>query len=219
MSRDPLTPHRFSCLSALSHPKAWPHGPLPSVLATLLLACLGWLMILPTAMAKTVPDEVGVWIDDSGNGAVEIALCGTRLCGRIVWLKNPKNAKGQPLHDIYNPNPKKRGTPICGLRVVWDLQRQADRSWDVGQVYDPKTGSTYNVEVRLMGRDQLQVTGYLGMKMFGKSFLWRRAPPELSLCTAIVPPRPELCVTRKSYCKSLQTKSPLVRPTARKEVP
>ena len=39
------------------------------------------------------PSPLGVWIDHTGRGAVEITDCGGKLCGRIVWVKDPAIAK------------------------------------------------------------------------------------------------------------------------------
>ncbi len=125
---------------------------------------------------------VGVWMDHTGRGAVEIAPCGTtsELCGRIIWMKQPMDAKGQPLRDALNDDRAKRTRPICGLQVLGGLKRQADGSWDDGWIYDPEQGESFDVELRLRGDDQLQVKGYKGLKFLGETFQWKRAgqPPQ-----------------------------------------
>lgn len=130
------------------------------------------------------PVEAGLWYDDSGKGAVELVPCGSKLCGRIAWLKDKVNAEGQPLVDRYNPNPARRTTPICGLQVIGDVQKLPEGTWDQGWIYDPKTGSSYNVTLTLQGPDQLKVTGYKGIKLLSKSFIWTRAPADLPRCDA-----------------------------------
>jgi len=88
------------------------------------------------------PLEMGVWINHTGKGAVEIRPCGAtgasanRLCGFIVWLKEPNKKNGEPLTDGYNPEPSKRRRTICGLPVLGSLQRVSG-GWDNGWVYDP----------------------------------------------------------------------------------
>jgi len=44
-----------------------------------------------TAVAASNP--IGVWIDHTGRGAVEITDCGGKLCGRLVWFKDAKDSK------------------------------------------------------------------------------------------------------------------------------
>lgn len=130
------------------------------------------------------PGPTGIWYDDTGQGAVEILACGDRLCGRIVWLKENLSQDGQPLTDALNPDPRRRERPICGLQVIGDLQLQADGAWDQGWIYDPKEGKSYDVEIRLLAPDQLQVKGYLGVKFLSESFIWQRAPAEIQRCAA-----------------------------------
>jgi uncharacterized protein (DUF2147 family) len=128
--------------------------------------------------------EAGVWMNDLGDGAVEIYICqdkASRLCGRIVWLKEPLNAQGVPKHDRYNPKAEMQDRPICGLPVLGNLARVSD-GFDSGWIYDPKAGKSYDAAIRLAQRDQLVVTGYLGMKFMGKSFTWTRAPANLPRC-------------------------------------
>lgn len=143
--------------------------------------------------AQSAPAEAGLWYDDTGRGAVEIVPCGAKLCGRIAWLKSEVNDEGKPLVDRYNPNPARRTTPICGLQVVGDVQKLSDGTWDQGWIYDPKTGSSYNVAMNLMAPGQLKITGYKGIKLLSKSFMWTRAPDDLPRCTgtaAGTPPKP-----------------------------
>ncbi|MEM1371141.1 MAG: DUF2147 domain-containing protein [Pseudomonadota bacterium] len=126
--------------------------------------------------------EFGLWYDETGRGAIEIAPCGTNVCGRIVWLRNPLSQRGTPLRDINNPNAADRNNPICGLQVLGRLSRQPDGSLDGGWVYDPKVGKSYNVEVRQAGPNKLAVRGYLNVKLLGRTLSWTRAPSDLPRC-------------------------------------
>lgn len=129
------------------------------------------------------PREAGIWFDDSGKGAVEIAPCGSSLCGKIVWLKDPYNSEGKPLVDRFNPDPSLRTSTICGLQILGGLQFMPEGSWDIGWIYDPKTGKAYNAALTMVAADKLKVTGYKGVKLFSKSFTWTRAPSNLPRCS------------------------------------
>lgn len=162
-------------------------SPPPARLArrlTLLAACAFAISATGAWAASKAAPELGVWLDHTAQGAVEIAPCGNRLCGHIVWLKQPNTPEGKPLVDVYNPIPGKRKRPICGLPVVGNLQKQAGGSWDAGWVYDPKDGKSYDFAVQYEGKDRLTVTGYMGSKFFGKSMTWTRAPASLRRCAA-----------------------------------
>lgn len=145
-------------------------------------------LLAPNAgvLAATPPLEAGVWINHTGKGAVEIRPCGTsgaaanRLCGFIVWLKEPNKKNGEPLTDGYNPDPSKRKRTICGLPVLGDLQRVSS-GYDNGWVYDPEQGAQFDAAI-VAGKTQLVLTGYKGVKFFSKTFNWRRAPADQPRC-------------------------------------
>lgn len=151
-----------------------------SVLGLLLAA--GAVGQTPPQPPSVPPGVAGIWIDDTGKGAVEIAPCGDKLCGHIVWLKEPNDRSGKPLTDGYNPEKIKRQRAICGLQVVGDVQRISGNIWDKGWIYDPKEGKSYDVEIKLRSSDRLAVTGYLGMKFLSETFIWTRAPAGLARC-------------------------------------
>jgi uncharacterized protein (DUF2147 family) len=150
---------------------------------------LGLVAFAPESWAAR--PEAGIWIDDTGQGAVEIYICAdnaNRLCGRIVWLKEPMNDEGVPKHDRHNPNPDLQARPICGLGILGNLGLMSDGTFDGGWIYDPKVGKSYSAAVQLTKPDTLVVTGYLAMKMLGKSFTWTRAPANLQRCAGAPPP-------------------------------
>ena len=148
-------------------------------LVTALTVLAGWSV---SAIGAEGPKEAGVWYDDSGKGAVKVEMCGNKLCGKIYWLKDPLNAEGKPLYDRHNPNEAERGRPICGLQVFGNLANMGDGTWDSGWIYDPKEGKSYSVAMELADQDTLKVTGYLVMKMMGRTLTWKRAPADLPSC-------------------------------------
>jgi uncharacterized protein (DUF2147 family) len=124
------------------------------------------------AIAQNPPaaDVTGVWIDHTGQGAVEIAPCGDRVCGRVVWLKNPNHKS-------------KSGKLICGTQVLGDLQRQTTNSWEAGWIYNPEDEERFSAALKLTNANTLLVTGYLGIKLLGETFTWKRSQGSLDRCT------------------------------------
>ena len=46
-----------------------------------------------------------------------------------------------------------------------------------GWIYDPEDeDDTFNAEIKLTNGNTLQVTGYLGIKLLGETYIWKRAP-------------------------------------------
>ena len=156
-----------------------------AALTALLLAVLPLAAQQALPQAPVPPPPAGLWIDHTGRGAVEILPCGQKLCGRIVWMQQPNDKRGQPLRDGLNPEKSLRSRPICGLQVIGDLEPQRDGSWDKGWIYDPEQGEAFDVEIRLRAPDKLQVKGYKGFKFLNETFQWQRATAPLqSTCPA-----------------------------------
>jgi uncharacterized protein (DUF2147 family) len=138
-----------------------------------------------SASALPLPgaDIAGLWIDHTQQGAVEIKPCGTAMCGYIAWIKKPIDARGQPVADGNNPDPARRSTPLCGLQIIGNLAKPATGSrYNGGWIYNPEDGGRFDVDVRPMSKDQLEVHGFLGMRFLGETFVWRRAPPNQERC-------------------------------------
>lgn len=146
-----------------------------SFLRFLLLPLL-LLTVSPGLRAQTPPAmPLGVWTDEQGETQVELFRCGEQLCGRIVQLAHPTDVEGKPRLDVHNPDPKRRSQPHLGLTIIQDLHYNADDNrWDGGQIYDPDNGRTYSCYVRALNPNQLEVKGYIGFALVGRSQTWKR---------------------------------------------
>jgi uncharacterized protein (DUF2147 family) len=69
-----------------------------------------------------------------------------------------------------------RGAPVLGLTLVKGMRRNGD-TYEDGTIMDPRDGSVYRALMRLSpdGR-KLEVRGYLGISLFGRSQVWNRLP-------------------------------------------
>ncbi|MFG1285513.1 DUF2147 domain-containing protein [Xanthobacter versatilis] len=155
-----------------------------------LMAGLRALALIGPAMASpafAAPDVTGTWMTEDGEGAVQIAPCGDRLCGRIVWLKTPLDENGQPMRDENNADLSQRDRPLCGMEVLSGVAPGRD-GWEGGWIYDPEAGARYSVAIAPGEEDAIVVTGFVGMKAFGRTLQWHRAPASLKRCDA--PPAP-----------------------------
>ena len=47
-----------------------------------------------SSTAASANGPLGVWLDHTGRGAVEIKPCGDKLCGHVVWVKSTTDSKG-----------------------------------------------------------------------------------------------------------------------------
>jgi uncharacterized protein (DUF2147 family) len=137
------------------------------------------------ATTSAIAAEInGFWLTEDGEAVVEILSCNppSQRCGRIVWLKKPQGADGKPLSDSHNPDAAMQKRPVCNLPVVLGLVEQSDGSWDKGSGYDPDDGKKYTVAAALAAPDKLSFSGYVGIKLMGRTETWTRAPAALRGC-------------------------------------
>jgi uncharacterized protein (DUF2147 family) len=120
----------------------------------------------------------GYWLEPSGS-VIRITPCERRLCIQIVALP----PGDQPYTDIHNPNRSLRKRPLCGLRIGGDFVERDAQHADGGHIYDPRSGHTYRGSMTADG-DLLELRGYVGLKLFGRTEVWTRAgrvPPQCPL--------------------------------------
>jgi uncharacterized protein (DUF2147 family) len=126
------------------------------------------------ALANNPDAVIGVWKNGEGTGMVQIYKKGDKYFGRVVWLKVPNDEKGQPRTDINNPDEKLRSRPLKGLENLRDFSYKGDGKWEGGKVYEPKSGNDYACEMKLVDENTLEVRGYIGVSMFGRTDVWKR---------------------------------------------
>lgn len=140
----------------------------------LLLFLIAALLLIPAASASAQgnPDAiVGKWLTEGGKSLVQIYKCGNQYCGRIIWLKNPKNADGTEKLDTKNPDASKRSRKLIGMNLIYGFNYDGGANWSGGRIYDPENGKTYKCKMELQG-NQLKVRGYIGISAIGRTTVW-----------------------------------------------
>jgi len=126
------------------------------------------------AFAQKKDDILGKWVNPSGEGQVEIYKKGDKYFGKLAWLKEPNDQSGKPKVDVKNPTASLRSKPILGLEILKDFVFDDDK-WTDGTIYDPKTGKTYSCNMTIKSNGQLNIRGYIGISLIGRSESWKRA--------------------------------------------
>lgn len=133
------------------------------------------LFVVFSAIATNNPDAVlGVWKNGEGTGLVQIIKKGDRYFGKIVWLKIPNNPDGTPRTDVNNPEEKLRTQPLKGLENLRNFKFVGENKWEDGNIYDPKVGKDYSCEMKLVDENTLEVRGFIGVSVFGRTDVWKR---------------------------------------------
>jgi uncharacterized protein (DUF2147 family) len=136
-----------------------------------------------SAAAETHSGPFGLWLAEGGSAKVRIALCADALCGHVEWLHAPLGRNGCPLRDERNPTKGLRDRPVEGLKILSGLKPsdQGD-TWVDGAIYDPGSGSTYRCTLRIIDDDTLELRGYIGIPLIGRSTAWFRAGTSEERC-------------------------------------
>jgi uncharacterized protein (DUF2147 family) len=143
----------------------------PFLLIALLLLSLSTSVFAqdtPVGAWRTVDDKTGkaksiVEIYEAGNGT---------LAGRVLQVFD--TGKGtNPLCDRCTG--ERHGKPVVGMVIAWNLRPVSGGRWDGGSILDPENGKVYSARMTpLAGGRKLEVRGYLGFSLLGRSQTWLR---------------------------------------------
>ena len=119
-------------------------------------------------------DILGVWLEEKKESKIEVYKKDNSFFGKIIWLKEPLDEDGNIKLDKKNPNNSMRENPINGLVIMKDLKYKKKGEWSDGEIYDARSGKTYSLEVYMKNVNKLDLRGYLGFTLFGKTTTWTR---------------------------------------------
>ncbi len=119
---------------------------------------------------------VGVWLTADKSAKIEIVQREKNFQGTMIWLEMDRDEQGKPLTDTQNPEPSKRSRLLRGLEIIPNLVYKEGK-WK-GTIYDPESGKTYSSEIVLVNENTLEITGYIGLPMFGRTEKWTRTKHE-----------------------------------------
>jgi uncharacterized protein (DUF2147 family) len=116
---------------------------------------------------------VGKWYNTEKDAQVEIYQEGSKFFGKIVWLQDPTE-NGKPKVDKNNDDKSKRERPIMGMKLLNNFEYKGS-IWENGTIYDPKNGKTYSCIIKKKDNKTLEVRGYVGISLVGRTVEWTKA--------------------------------------------
>ena len=125
-------------------------------------ALLSLGLALPAGATPQDP-AFGHWLTENGRAIVRIAPCDSAACGHVVWTE------GQGRR--------------CGATILGALRREGPGRWAGGYVEDPRDGTRYAARLRAEGM-RLELRGYVGLPLLGRSQTWTRVPDDRGGCPA-----------------------------------
>lgn len=145
-----------------------------------LISLFCFAFVLPQARAgvenaSIPPSPIGVWATENGSSHVKIEDCGGKLCGSLIWLKEPLNKEGKDKIDSQNPDPSQRSRKMLGLPLLNGFVSDGDgKVWSGGTIYNPDDGKTYSCKLTMQDPKTMKVRGYVGISILGKTQIWTR---------------------------------------------
>lgn len=119
----------------------------------------------------------GTWYNAEKTSRVQFYKVGDKLYGKVVWLKEPVR-NGKERTDELNPDVKKRNVPLMGLVFMKNFKQVNAKEWEDGTIYDPNNGKTYSCVMTLESPEKLNVRGYIGISLIGRTSVFTRATKE-----------------------------------------
>jgi uncharacterized protein (DUF2147 family) len=122
------------------------------------------LLIAATVVAQppaAAPIE-GYWKNPIGSAIIQIAPCGTALCGKVVWA----SARGQREVAQNTSN-------VVGTTVLTDV-KYTRQHW-AGSLYVPDDNIHVSAKLQLLGDRRMRLTGCGLMGLICRTQVWTRA--------------------------------------------
>ncbi len=141
----------------------------------------GLLLAAGSALAAN-DTPAGTWktIDDATHqpkSIVQITESNGEYQARIVKLLNrsPEDVARDGEHPVcVKCDGELKNQPIEGMTIMWGVKKKDD-IWSGGKILDPKSGKIYKVKLSLIdGGAKLDVHGYIGFALLGRSQTWER---------------------------------------------
>ena len=139
------------------------------------LTSIALLTSLASALLQA-QTPVGVWktIDDATGkekSLVRITETSGVLSGKVEKGLDP-TVKADAKCDECTDN--RKGQPIIGMTIIRNVKK-GEAVWEGGDILDPNNGKVYRVRLTPSGDNKkLEVRGYFGTPMFGRSQTWVR---------------------------------------------
>ena len=120
------------------------------------------------SQAVTKDAVLGEWLAESKDGKVLIYKQGEKYFGKISWGKDGERK------DVNNPDTKLKTQPIIGSVILKGFDFTG-KAWENGTIYDPNNGKTYSCTIKMKKANELEIRGFIGISLLGRTTVWTRA--------------------------------------------
>jgi len=137
---------------------------------------MGFVMSMFFSLTILAADLGGLWQtqDDDGKptGFVRISQQGDIYTGKIE--KGLLSDKEEKYCDACKG--ERKGQRLIGMTILKGVKSKGNDTYAGEEILDPFSGKTYRVKLKLKDAGKrLEVRGYVGVSLFGRTQIWRRA--------------------------------------------
>lgn len=112
---------------------------------------------------------LGNWLTQDRDGIIQVSLSvDGSYQGRIVGGNDPDRL------DTTNPDPALRQEHLQGHLIMQGMRYLGEGRWSTGTIRDPNNGHVYKCRLQLLSPERLEVRGFLGISLLGRSQIWTR---------------------------------------------
>ena len=128
-----------------------------------------------SVLAQSTP--VGLWktIDDDGKtekSLVRIVEAGGAVSGTVEKIFDAAKAA----EVCQKCTDERKDKPVAGMTIIRGAKKGEDGVWTGGEILDPNKGTVYKLHLKPVdGGKKLEVRGYVGMPLLGRTQTWIRA--------------------------------------------
>ncbi len=105
---------------------------------------------------------VGIWFTDDKTSKIQIYKNNNQYFGKIIWMSSIESKE------------ELKVKPKIGYQIFRKFTFEGKNVWSGGQVSDPRSGMTVSGKMTLKDENTLNVRGYVGTPMFGKTVILLR---------------------------------------------
>jgi uncharacterized protein (DUF2147 family) len=122
----------------------------------------------PAGLWKTVDDKT-----DKERSYVRITENNGVFEGKVEKLLN-RQPDDDPDNLCRKCEGERKDKPIVGMTILWGLKKDGEQ-YAGGEILDPKNGKIYRAKMKVTdGGSKLEVRGFIGVSLFGRSQTWLR---------------------------------------------
>ena len=138
------------------------------------------LCVCPLVAQNTLNDKadniVGTYSGKQGDDrfrAKIVKLTDGTYRGQVIWMERDKDAKGNKILDVKNPDKSLRSTPADRVVIFSGLKyNEKKHRWDDTKIYDPQRGIKVKMTAEFAKDGTLHITGsVLGI---GETVIWKK---------------------------------------------